>query len=279
MRSKISIDLDEENRSVVSITRIKSDDLKDKVVSRFTEGFDQENGWCTFNFIGEQNIPSPLSNAIHITAQEKSKLYEIKPITDKELLNEYGRMGRILMQKGKIPLPRQSKYADKRNNFSYQMFAGGEIVIETKAESILEADAAVAIVEAIRHLAEMMRNVDLNITGNQRVIPHFENLIQDLPVLLGLKSIRTYEIPYIDGKLTALKWLKTLPVTFDWNWLTHTNELVVNGVKVTDEMLKEKMLDISSSKPPLFFQPDTKEFEMLVGGNRYKFIFKGAFEE
>lgn len=269
MRSSLKMVLSEPgNLPAIKVRVIKNDEdeLVGQVFQIFNQQFGHNSEWCSVT----RDNPLP---------DEKTLL--IRPIPDNELKNEYKRMERRLMEKGEIPIPEKPKYAEKNGDFSYEMFPSGNIVIQTKSDSIHECDAAIALVNMIRQVATMIKGVDLNSKGSEAVFQSFEDLVEDLPALLGIKSEynATYQIPYIDGKLTVLEWLKTLPITFDWKWLAHTNELLVNYVQVTEQMLKNKMLDISSSDPAMFFLPNTESFEIKVAKNKYLFYFKKDLEK
>jgi len=55
MKSKITIDLDEDNQPVIKISKQFSEDVRDKMVVRFLESFGFESTECKILF----NYPSP----------------------------------------------------------------------------------------------------------------------------------------------------------------------------------------------------------------------------
>lgn len=50
MRSRITIDLDPFNRPVIQVEYSPSEDVRDKLVKRFLEGFAHESVWCRATF-------------------------------------------------------------------------------------------------------------------------------------------------------------------------------------------------------------------------------------
>lgn len=55
MKSRISIDLDENNSPYISIQYSPSDDVRDKMVKRFLEGFGSESTLAKFSFTNYSN--------------------------------------------------------------------------------------------------------------------------------------------------------------------------------------------------------------------------------
>lgn len=69
MKSRISIDLDESNNPIIKIEYAHSDDVRDKMVKRFLEGFSGDSAWAKFQFSGisssgstSQLLPIPFVN-------------------------------------------------------------------------------------------------------------------------------------------------------------------------------------------------------------------------
>lgn len=58
MKSRISIDVDYNNQPIIKIEYNESDDVRDKLVKRFLEGFGGDSKWAGFKFIGHQNSGS-----------------------------------------------------------------------------------------------------------------------------------------------------------------------------------------------------------------------------
>lgn len=50
MKSKITIDLDNDNQPVIKIDYQSSEDVRDKMVSRFFGALDFGSNWCTIEF-------------------------------------------------------------------------------------------------------------------------------------------------------------------------------------------------------------------------------------
>lgn len=48
MKSKITIDVDFNNQPIIKIQYIESEDVRDKLVKRFTERFGHVSAWCTW---------------------------------------------------------------------------------------------------------------------------------------------------------------------------------------------------------------------------------------
>lgn len=78
MRSRISIDLAEDNQPVIKIEYNESDDVRDKMVKRFMESFGGTSYFATFFF----------DNSVHdLTANRKAVIRPIKPEELKEHWN------------------------------------------------------------------------------------------------------------------------------------------------------------------------------------------------
>ena len=53
MKSKITIDLDNDNQPVIKIDYKQSEDVRDKMISRFFQALDFGSSWCTIEFVSD----------------------------------------------------------------------------------------------------------------------------------------------------------------------------------------------------------------------------------
>lgn len=50
MKSRIHIDVDEDNQPIITINYVASEDVKDKLVKKFMETFGSQSSWAEFKF-------------------------------------------------------------------------------------------------------------------------------------------------------------------------------------------------------------------------------------
>lgn len=72
MKSRITIDVNEDNQPIIKIEYNSSDDVRDKLVKRFLEAFGGESCWAHFTFL---NWASDNKDEIN----REAKLTPIKP--------------------------------------------------------------------------------------------------------------------------------------------------------------------------------------------------------
>lgn len=53
MKSRISIDLDEDNQPIIKVDYVYSEDVRDKMVKKFLETFAADSCWARFQYISE----------------------------------------------------------------------------------------------------------------------------------------------------------------------------------------------------------------------------------
>lgn len=73
MKSKLTIDLDEDNQPIIKIEYQQSDDVRDKMVKIFLETYESRSRWATFQY-----VPVEVQNG------SVSKIRPVKPSEFKE---------------------------------------------------------------------------------------------------------------------------------------------------------------------------------------------------
>lgn len=73
MRSKITIDLDEDNQPIIKIDYYASEDVRDKMVKRFLETFGGSSCWAEFKY------------ADLTTTEYQNSMAKIRPIAPPDL--------------------------------------------------------------------------------------------------------------------------------------------------------------------------------------------------
>lgn len=61
MKSKLRIELDEQNLPVIELENIDSEDLRDKVARRFRESFGYWSNYCKIHYYYEKIIITPIT--------------------------------------------------------------------------------------------------------------------------------------------------------------------------------------------------------------------------
>lgn len=79
MKSTIRIDINESNLPAIIINYVPSEDVRDKMVKRFLEGFGSESSWAYFCYTG---VGAPNSQASLQPIKPEDMDYQCKAMTD-----------------------------------------------------------------------------------------------------------------------------------------------------------------------------------------------------
>ena len=77
MKSKLTIDLDDDNQPIILIDYVYSEDVRDKIVKRFIESFGSESCYARFGYLNWATDSSPYGGL--------SRACKIRPIKETEL--------------------------------------------------------------------------------------------------------------------------------------------------------------------------------------------------
>lgn len=80
MKSKITIDLDEDNQPIILIDYVHSEDVRDKMVKKFMESFGNDSCYAKFGYLNSALDQSPYGGL--------SRSCKIRPIKEIELEEE-----------------------------------------------------------------------------------------------------------------------------------------------------------------------------------------------
>lgn len=92
MKSRISIDLDFENKPIIKIEYRQSEDVRDSLVKRFLETFASQSSWCKIKFDGARDYAAP-----HNLDAGVSLIYPIAPSDfekESEIMNDQHRVSK-----------------------------------------------------------------------------------------------------------------------------------------------------------------------------------------
>lgn len=76
MNSRITIDVNQDNQPIIKIEYRESNDVRDKLVKRFLDGFGTDSNWARFEFseylpgVGHNAVITPISK---VTLEEEAK--------------------------------------------------------------------------------------------------------------------------------------------------------------------------------------------------------------
>jgi hypothetical protein len=107
MKSRITIevDFDNGNEPYLQILRADSDDVRDRLVSYFTQQFGGSSSWCRIRWVGD---------ALRIDPDDKSNYtrIQITPVKPAELKEQ----AKIMMEQAELDEQAQRKYAQVPTN-------------------------------------------------------------------------------------------------------------------------------------------------------------------
>jgi len=91
MKSRISIDVDQDNQPIIKIDHVHSADVRDKLVKKFLEAFGTMSSWCKVDFNPIYQDPSRDwdVNTVHIRPISPAELPEhIAGMAESETLRQ-----------------------------------------------------------------------------------------------------------------------------------------------------------------------------------------------
>lgn len=91
MKSKLTIDLDEDNQPIIKIDFIDSDDVRDKMVKRFLETFASDSCWAEFKHTGNGQVGLSMSKTAQIRPIPPINL-QVQGKYMLEMANEYSKL-------------------------------------------------------------------------------------------------------------------------------------------------------------------------------------------